>query len=69
LWRLEEENRRLKQCVADLSLDQEARKATVQKKLEGAGLRADAGFAMEQLGLSARQGLSARRVRPQQLSL
>jgi putative transposase len=42
---LEEENRRLKQLVADLSY-------CAQERLELAGLKADAAFAMEQFGLS-----------------
>jgi putative transposase len=53
---LEDENRRLKQLVADLGLDKEALKAIVRKKrMELVGLRADAGFAMEQFSISERR--------------
>jgi putative transposase len=53
---LEGENRRLKHLVADLSLDKEALKAIVRKKrLELAGLRADAAFAMKEFAMSERR--------------
>ena len=52
---LEDENRRLKQLVADLSLDKEASKAIVRtKRVEFAGLRVDAAFAMKEFAMSER---------------
>jgi putative transposase len=42
---LEDENRRLKHLVADLSLDKEVLKAVIQKRLELAGMRKDVAFA------------------------
>ncbi|HSR07505.1 MAG TPA: IS3 family transposase [Bryobacteraceae bacterium] len=56
LKRLEDENRRLKQLVADLSLDKEALKGIgAKKRLELAGLRTDVAFAMAQYEMSERQ--------------
>jgi putative transposase len=53
---LEDENRRLKQLVADLSLDKEALKAIVPtKRVELAGLRAGAAFAMKEFAMSKRR--------------
>ena len=50
---LEDENRRLKQLVADLSLDKEALKAIVRKN--GWGLRKDVAFAREQIHMTERR--------------
>src|SRR5713226_10673652 len=53
---LEDENRRLKQLVAKLSLDKEALKPIrATKRLELAGPTEDAAFAMEQVALSGRR--------------
>ena len=52
---LEDENRRLKLLVAELSLHGEALKGVIRKKrLELAGLRADVAFAQAEHGLSER---------------
>jgi len=52
---LEDEYRRLKQLVADLSLERSIGSTRTKKRLELAGLRADAAFAMEQFALSERR--------------
>jgi putative transposase len=53
--RLEDENRHLKQLVADCSLDtRSAESDRTKRRLDLAGLRADAAFAMEQF-VSERQ--------------
>jgi putative transposase len=57
---LEEENRRLKHLVADLSLDKEVLKAVISKKrVELAAQRQDIGFAMETFGMSERRACGA----------
>lgn len=56
LRQLEDENRRLKHLVADLSLDKEVLKAVISKKrLELAARRQDVGFAVETFGISERR--------------
>ena len=53
---LEDENRRLKHLVADLSLDKEVLKAVISKKrLELAGMRKDVAFASERFQVSERR--------------
>ena len=56
LRELEEENRRLKQLVADLSLDREALKdGDPKKRLELVGQRQDVAFVMAEHGVSERR--------------
>jgi putative transposase len=56
LKQLEDENRRLKQLVADLRLDKEILKALIHKRrMGGARRRADVSFVLEQFGVSARR--------------
>ena len=65
---LEDENRRLKHLVADLSLDKEALKADrAKKRLELAGLRTDVAFAMRAVRDERAPGLQARGPGSQQL--
>src|SRR3954447_1543914 len=53
---LDDENRRLKTLVADLSLDKEMLKSGDPKKpLELAGLRLDVAFTCQELGVSERR--------------
>ncbi len=53
---LDDENRRLKQLVADLSLDREVLKSVIRKNgWSFAGLRADVAFARAEHGLSERK--------------
>jgi putative transposase len=53
---LEDENRRLKHLVANLSLDKEVLKAVMQKKRLGlAGMRKDVAFACERFQVSERR--------------
>ncbi|HET9101361.1 MAG TPA: IS3 family transposase [Acidobacteriaceae bacterium] len=55
LRQMEDENRRLKQLVADLSLDREVLKGVIPKKrLELAGLREDVAFAQGEYAMSER---------------
>ena len=55
LRQLEDENRRLKHLVADLSLDREVLKAVISKNgWSSSGRRQDVAFAMEKYGLSER---------------
>ncbi len=56
LRQMEDENRRLKQLVADLSLDREVLKGAIRKKrLELAGLREDVAYAQAEYAVSERR--------------
>lgn len=55
LKQLEDENRRLKSMVADLSLDNQALKAAPTKMVKPAALRRAAGFVMAEFKTSARR--------------
>ena len=52
---MEDENRRLKQMVADISLDEEALKPVTRKRLEFASLRAKVAFVQSKHDLSERR--------------
>jgi hypothetical protein len=56
---LEEENRRLKHLVVDLSLDKEALKAIVKKTAGACRMRADVAFVMEQFQMRERRAASS----------
>jgi hypothetical protein len=66
---LEDENRRPKQLVADLSLDKEALRANVKKNLGFAGLRKDVAFRDGAVIDDRASGLQARRDGSQHLPL
>jgi hypothetical protein len=55
LSQMEDENRRLKELVADLSLDQEMLKAVVKKRLGLAELRQEMAFVSAEFGQSERR--------------